>query len=102
VALGGGAFLWLALRDFEPAVVASTLQQVNGHWLVVAIVLYLTSIDLRCVRWGALLRATDDVQWRHAAGALLTGVCGQLCAAGAESANYFRADYALVIGNHRC
>lgn len=31
----GGAFLWLAMRDVEPAVVASTLQQINGPWLVV-------------------------------------------------------------------
>ena len=33
----GGAFLWLAMRDIEPAVVASTLKQVNVHWLAVAI-----------------------------------------------------------------
>jgi uncharacterized membrane protein YbhN (UPF0104 family) len=72
----GGAFLWLALRDIEPAVVASTLRQANGHWLVAAVTIYLTSVSLRCIRWGVLLRATDDVKWRHAAEALLTGVCG--------------------------
>ena len=35
----GGAFLWLAMRDIDPAVVASTLRQVNGYWLVVSVIL---------------------------------------------------------------
>ena len=34
-----GAFLWLAMRDIDPAVVASTLRQVNGYWLVVSVIL---------------------------------------------------------------
>src|SRR5262245_54805326 len=69
----GGAFLWLAVRVIDPAVVASTLHRVNVHWVVVAVVLYLTSFGLRWIRWGVLLRATDEVKWRHAAEALLTG-----------------------------
>jgi len=46
----GGAFIWLAMRNVEPAVVASTLRQINGHWLVAAVALYLTSMGLRCIR----------------------------------------------------
>jgi uncharacterized protein (TIRG00374 family) len=94
----GGALLWLAMRDVEPAVVASTLRQVNGYWLVVAVALYLTSIGLRCIRWGVLLRATDEVKWRHAAEALLTGAAAN-CVLPGRVGELFRADYARRIFN---
>lgn len=89
----GGAFLWLAMRDIEPGVVASTLRQVNGHWLVAAVAIYLMSVSLRCIRWGVLLRATDDVKWRHAAEALLTGAAAN-CVLPGRVGELFRADYA--------
>ena len=92
----GGVFLWLALRNVEPATVLTTLRQVNGHWLVVAVAVYLTSIGLRCIRWGVLLRATDNVKWRHAAEALLTGIAAN-CVLPGRVGELFRADYARRI-----
>jgi hypothetical protein len=42
-------------------------------WLVIGIAAYLMSIDLRCLRWGFLLRPTGSVKWRHPAEAFITG-----------------------------
>jgi uncharacterized protein (TIRG00374 family) len=92
----GGAFLWLAMRNVEPAVVARALRQVNGHWLIAAVAVYLTSVGLRCIRWGVLLRATDKVKWRHAAEALLTGIAAN-CVLPGRVGELFRADYARRI-----
>ena len=59
---GAGIALGGAMRDIDPAVVLSTLQRVNGRWMVVTVVLDLTSFGLRWIRWGVLLRATDNVK----------------------------------------
>jgi glycosyltransferase 2 family protein len=94
----GGTFLWLAIRDIDPAVVASTLQQINGHWLVLAVTLYLTSVGLRCIRWCVLLRATDFIRWRHASESLLTGCAANYVLPG-RVGELFRADYARRVFN---
>jgi glycosyltransferase 2 family protein len=94
----GGAFLWLAMRDIDPAIVASTLRQVNGYWLVASVIVYLTSIGLRCIRWGILLRATDEVKWRHAAETLVTGFAANYVLPG-RVGELFRADYARRVFN---
>jgi uncharacterized protein (TIRG00374 family) len=86
------------MRDIDPAVVASTLQQLNVHLLAAAIAIYLTSIGLRCIRWGVLLRATDNVKWRHATEALLTGFAANYVLPG-RVGELFRADYARRIFN---
>jgi uncharacterized protein (TIRG00374 family) len=94
----GGVFLWLAMRNIDPAVVASTLQQVNVHWLAMAITIYLTSMGLRGIRWGVLLRATDEVKWRHAAEGSLTGFAANYVLPG-RLGELFRADYARRVFN---
>jgi uncharacterized membrane protein YbhN (UPF0104 family) len=92
----GSTFLWLAMRHVEPAVVARTLQQVDRRWLVVAMAVTLTATGLRCIRWGVLLRATDDVQWRHAAEALLVGSAAN-CVLPGRIGELFRADYVRIL-----
>ena len=57
----GGVFLWLAMRNVDPAVVQTTLRQADIEWLTAGISFYLLSIGLRCLRWGILLRATGGV-----------------------------------------
>src|SRR5262249_17135243 len=69
----GGAFLWLAMRNVNPADIQMAPRQMDPHWLIAGVTVYLTSIALRCLRWGILLRATGSVKWRHAAEALVTG-----------------------------
>jgi hypothetical protein len=61
----GGVFLWLALRQTDPQELKSALHEMNGYWLIIAVAVYLLSIGVRCLRWGVLLRATDNVKWRH-------------------------------------
>src|SRR5215469_3852367 len=94
----GGLFLWLAMRHFKLTDIESAFRQLEVAWLATGVAAYIASIGLRCLRWGILLRATDNVKWRHAAEALLTGF----------AANYvlpwrvgelFRADYARRIFN---
>jgi uncharacterized protein (TIRG00374 family) len=94
----GGAFLWLALRDVDSAVVETTLRQADRKWLIVAVAVYLASIGFRCIRWGVLLRATDNVKWRHASEALLTGFAANYVLPG-RVGELFRADYARRIFN---
>jgi glycosyltransferase 2 family protein len=89
----GGVFLWLAVRNVDPADVASALRQLNRNWLIAGVAVYLVSIALRCLRWGILLRATDNVKWRHAAEALLTGFAANFVLPG-RVGELFRADYA--------
>ena len=38
----------------------------QGKWLIAGVAVYLAAIDLRCLRWGILLRATGSVKWRAA------------------------------------
>lgn len=59
--------------------------------------LYLTSIGLRCIRWGVLLRATDEVKWRHAGEALLTVAANYVLPG--RVGELFRADYARRVFN---
>lgn len=92
----GGVFLWLALRDVAWADVAAALRQVDRRWLLIAVAVYLVSIGVRCVRWGVLLRASDQVRWRHAAEALLTGFAANYVLPG-RVGELFRADYARRI-----
>jgi glycosyltransferase 2 family protein len=94
----GSVFLWLAIREVDPTIVARTLRQINVHWLIMAVAIYLTSIGLRCIRWGVLLRATGDVKWRHAAEALLTGFTANYLLPG-RIGELFRADYARRVFN---
>ncbi len=94
----GGLFLWLAVRHIDPNEVAAALRRMDGEWLIAGIALYLAAIALRCLRWGVLLRATDNVKWRHAAEALLTGFAANYVLPG-RVGELFRADYARRIFN---
>jgi hypothetical protein len=94
----GGVFLWLALRDIDPAEARAALRQLNRFWLLAGVALYLGSIGVRCLRWGVLLRAADDVKWRHAAEALLIGFAANYVLPG-RVGELFRADYARRIFN---
>lgn len=89
----GGVFLWLATKDINKSDVETALRQVDTEWLIAAVVVYLASIGLRCLRWGILLRATDNVKWRHAAEALVTGFTANYVLPG-RIGEFFRADYA--------
>ena len=89
----GGLFLWLAVRHINPGEVATALRQMDGKWLVSGVAAYVAAIALRCLRWGILLRATDNVKWRHAAEALLTGFAANYVLPG-RVGELFRADYA--------
>ena len=62
--LVGGIFLWLALRHIDPRELKAALHEMDGTWLVTAVAIYLLSIGVRCLRWGVLLGATDNVKWR--------------------------------------
>lgn len=97
----GGVFLWLAVRNIRPADVAAALRRVDANWLIIAVAVYLASIALRCLRWGILLRATDNVKWRHAAEALLTGFAANYVLPG-RIGELFRADYASRVFNMSC
>jgi uncharacterized protein (TIRG00374 family) len=89
----GGLFLWLSVRHVALSDVEAALRQMDRAWLAAAVAAYLISIGLRCVRWGILLRATDNVKWRHAAEALLTGFAANYVLPG-RVGELFRADYA--------
>jgi uncharacterized protein (TIRG00374 family) len=92
----GGMFLWLATRNMDRTVVETTLRQADVAWLIIGVIFYLLSIGLRCLRWGILLRATDDVKWRHAAEALMTGYAANFVLPG-RIGEVFRADYAYRV-----
>jgi glycosyltransferase 2 family protein len=94
----GGVFLWLALRQTDPQELKSALHEMNGYWLIIAVAVYLLSIGVRCLRWGVLLRATDNVKWRHAAEALVTGFAANYVLPG-RIGELFRADYARRVFN---
>jgi glycosyltransferase 2 family protein len=94
----GGAFLWLAMRNVNPADIRMALRQMDAHWLIAGATVYLASIVLRCLRWGILLRATSSVKWRHAAEALVTGYAANLVLPG-RIGEFFRADYTCRIFN---
>ncbi len=94
----GGLFLWLAVRHINADEVAAALRQMDGKWLVAGVAFYLAAIALRCLRWGVLLRATDNVKWAHAAEALLTGFAANYVLPG-RVGELFRADYARRVFN---
>lgn len=94
----GGVFLWLATRSLHPAEVATTLRQLDLNWLIAGVAIYLVSIGIRCLRWGVLLRATDNVKWRHAAEALVTGFAANFLLPG-RVGELLRADYARRVFN---
>ncbi len=96
--LVGGVFLWLALRHIDPGELKAALHEIDGKWLVTAVATYLLSIAVRCLRWGVLLRATDNVKWRHAAEALVTGSAANYVLPG-RIGELFRADYARRVFN---
>jgi len=96
--LVGGVFLWLALRHIDPRELKAALNAMDWNWLVAAVAIYLLSIGVRCLRWGILLRATDNVKWRHAAEALLTGFAANYVLPG-RVGELFRADYARRVFN---
>ena len=94
----GGLFLWLAVRHIDRGEVATALRQMDGTWLIAGITAYLAAIAMRCLRWGILLRAADNVKWRHAAEALLTGFAANYLLPG-RVGELFRADYARRVFN---
>jgi uncharacterized membrane protein YbhN (UPF0104 family) len=89
----GGVFLWLALRGISRRDVVIAVSQLSSLWLVIAVSIYLSSIALRCLRWGILLRANGYVNWRHVAEALIAGYAAN-CILPARLGELFRADYA--------
>jgi glycosyltransferase 2 family protein len=94
----GGVFLWLALRHIDPRELKAALHEMDVNWLITAVAIYLLSIGVRCLRWGVLLRATDNVKWRHAAEALVTGFAANYVLPG-RIGELFRADYARRVFN---
>jgi len=94
----GGVFLWLAVRNVDPAEVAAALRQLDSNWLIAGVAVYVAAIGLRCLRWGILLRATGSVKWRHAAEALITGFAANYILPGRVE-ELFRADYARRVFN---
>jgi uncharacterized protein (TIRG00374 family) len=89
----GGLFLFLAGRNVSISDLQTALHRTDANWLSVGVAVYLTSIALRCLRWGILLRATGSVKWRHAAEALITGFAANYVLPG-RLGELFRADYA--------
>ena len=94
----GGLFLSLAMRHFKLTDIESAFRQLEVAWLATGVAAYIASIGLRCLRWGILLRATDNVKWRHAAEALLTGFAANYVLPG-RAGELFRADYARRVFN---
>ena len=66
--------------------------------MVLAVAIYLLSIGVRCLRWGLLLRATNNVSWRRAAEALVTGFAAHYVLPG-RIGELIRADYARRVFN---
>jgi len=89
----GGVFLWLALSGTNWQEVEAVVSQLSYSWLFIAVSIYLSSIAVRCLRWGILLRAGAYVKWRHAAEALVVGYSAN-CILPARLGELFRADYA--------
>jgi glycosyltransferase 2 family protein len=89
----GSVFLWLALRGINWDEVAVAISRLSYAWLVTAIFIYLSSIAVRCVRWGILLRARAHVKWRHSSEALIAGYAANYILP-ARMGELFRADYA--------
>ena len=89
----GGVFLWLALRGTNWHEVEAAVSQLSYSWLFTAVSIYLSSIAVRCLRWGILLRASAYVKWRHAAEVLIAGYSAN-CILPARLGELFRADYA--------
>jgi uncharacterized protein (TIRG00374 family) len=94
----GCVLLWLATLDVNKSDVETALRQVDTGWLITAVIVYLASVGLRCLRWGVLLRATDNVKWRHAVEALVTGFAANYVLPG-RVGEFFRADYARRVFN---
>src|SRR6267154_642283 len=94
----GGLFLYLALRDIGRQDFEAVLQRFNGWWLAAGVAAYMTSITLRCLRWGILLRTNDAVKWRHAVESLLAGYAANYLLP-ARIGELFRADYAMRLFN---
>jgi glycosyltransferase 2 family protein len=94
----GGLFLFLAGRNVSMSDLQAALGRTDASWLFAGVVVYLTSIGLRCLRWGILLRATGSVKWRHAAEALITGFAANYVLP-ARLGELFRADYARRVFN---
>jgi hypothetical protein len=94
----GGVFLWLAIRNVKPHDVEVALATMDRSWLMTGIGVYLSSIGLRCLRWGFLLRATGSVKWRHVSEALITGFAANYVLPG-RIGEIFRADYARRVFN---
>ena len=95
----GGLFLWLALRNIDPAEARASLRQLSRFWLFAGVVLYLSSIGVRRLRWGVLLRTADDAKWRHPAEALLIGFAANYVLPG--RVGLLRADYARIFNMSR-
>lgn len=89
----GGFFLWLALRDIGRQDIRSVLEKFEWHWAFPAVIVYLASIAVRCVRWWLLLRASAEIKWYHAAETLVIGFAANYLLP-ARIGELVRADYA--------
>jgi uncharacterized membrane protein YbhN (UPF0104 family) len=90
----GGLFLYLVLRNVGRQDFDAVLQRFNRSWLAAGVAVYMTSIALRCLRWGILLRTNGAVKWRHVVEALLAGYAANYLLP-ARIGELFRADYAM-------
>src|SRR5205085_2230623 len=90
----GALFLYLAMRNVNPEDVETLLRKLDRQWLAIGIGFYISSIGLRCVRWGLLLRVHDAVKWRHVTEALVAGFAANYLLP-ARIGELFRADYAM-------
>ena len=90
----GGVFLYLAFRNIDRQEIEAVIQKLDAAWLLGGTAVYMTSIALRCLRWGLLLRTTATIKWRHIAEALIAGYAANYLLP-ARIGELFRADYAM-------
>lgn len=90
----GAVFLYLAVRNIHREEIAAVLQKLDVWWLLAGVTVYMSSIALRSVRWGLLLRASATIKWRHVVEALVAGFAANYLLP-ARIGELFRADYAM-------
>jgi uncharacterized protein (TIRG00374 family) len=89
----GAFFLWLALRDVSRHELDLAVANFDRWSVTLGSVVYMSSVVLRCVRWGILLRAAGSVKWRHLAETLMAGYAANYLLPG-RIGELFRVDYA--------
>ncbi len=89
----GTVFLWLALKNINLNDVSIVVAHINRGWVAAGALIYLSSIAVRCLRWGMLLNVIGTAKWRHLIEALTAGYAANYLLP-ARIGELFRADYA--------